>query len=190
MNPSGGSNRGMRLTSRRALVAASILSMAGCGGNDDRPMPPGSPSPPSNPVTANAYILPDAVSLGVWAFGDEPVVIYTGERLRWVNFDALTHVIVADSQSTRGVYPKIFIASGKAAPAHAPAGTIVHVPYTDLLNADNTPRPAKDIWNILAKAGVSRYAELVCISDDPGEAAANYFILTLMGYPDVKILSK
>ena len=48
-------------------------------------------------MTANAYILPDAVSLGDWAFGDEPVVIYKSERLRWVNADTVTHVIVADS---------------------------------------------------------------------------------------------
>jgi 3-mercaptopyruvate sulfurtransferase SseA len=64
---------------------------------------------------------------------------------------------------------------------------VVQVPYTDLLNADGTPKPAKDIWNTLSKAGVSRYAELVCFSDDPGEAAANYFILKLMGFPDVKV---
>jgi len=65
---------------------------------------------------------------------------------------------------------------------------VVHVPYTDLLNPDGTPKAAKDSWNILAKAGVPRYAELVCVSDDPGEAAANYFILKLMGYADVKVL--
>jgi len=73
-------------------------------------------------------------------------------------------------------------------PAKAQDGKVVHVPYTDLLNADGTPKAAKDIWNILAKAGVPRYAELVCFSDDPGEAAANYFILKLMGYPDIKVL--
>jgi 3-mercaptopyruvate sulfurtransferase SseA len=97
-------------------------------------------------------------------------------------------VIIADPKSTQGVYPKVFIASGKNLPAKAQDGTIVHVPYTDLLNADGTPKAAKDIWNILAKAGVPRYAELVCFSDDPGEAAVNYFILKLMGYPDVKVL--
>ena len=48
-------------------------------------------------MTANAYILPDAISLGDWAFGDEPVVVYKSERLRWVNVDTLTHIIVADS---------------------------------------------------------------------------------------------
>ncbi len=39
-----------------------------------------------------------------------------------------------------------------------------------------------------AKAGVPRYAELVCFSGDPGEAALNYFILKLMGFPDIKVL--
>jgi len=97
-------------------------------------------------------------------------------------------VIIADPKSTRGVYPKVFIGSGKDVPAQAQDGKVVHVPYTDLLNADGRPKAAKDIWNILAKAGVPRYAELVCVSDDPGEAAVNYFILKLMGYPDIKVL--
>jgi 3-mercaptopyruvate sulfurtransferase SseA len=97
-------------------------------------------------------------------------------------------MIITDPRSTRGPYPKVFIASGKNVPAKAQDGAVVHVPYTDLLNADGTPKAAKDIWNILAKAGVPRYAELVCFSDDPGEAAANYFLLKLMGYPDVKVL--
>ena len=75
-----------------------MLSMAGCGGNDAMPTPPSGPTPSPTPVTtANAYILPDAVSRGDWAFGDEPIVIYKSERLRWINADALTHVIVADS---------------------------------------------------------------------------------------------
>ena len=97
-------------------------------------------------------------------------------------------VIVTDTKSTHGIYPKVFIASGKNMPAHTPDGKIVHVPYTDLLNTDGIPKAAKDIWNILTKAEIPRYAELVCISDDPGEAAVNYFIFKLMGYPDIKVL--
>ncbi len=97
--------------------------------------------------------------------------------------------IIADPKSTEGSYPKVLIASGKSVPVRAPEGKVVHVPYVDLLNADGTPKAAKDIWNILTKAGVPRYAELVCFSDDPGEAAVNYFILKLMGYPDVKVLA-
>jgi hypothetical protein len=74
-----------------------MLLIGGCGGNDVMRMPPTGPSQSPTPVTASAYILPDAVSLGDWAFGDEPIVIYKSERLRWVNADTLTHVIVADS---------------------------------------------------------------------------------------------
>ena len=87
----------MGLTRRQLLAAiASItLLMAGCGGYDDMRTPPIAPSP--TPVTANAYILPDAVSLGDRAFGDEPVVIHQGESLRWVNADKVTHIVVADS---------------------------------------------------------------------------------------------
>ncbi len=97
-------------------------------------------------------------------------------------------MVIADPKSTKGLYPKVFVASGRNVPTKAQEGTVVHVPYTDLLNADGTPKAAKDIWNILTKAGVPRYAELVCFSDDPGEAAVNYFILKLMGYPDIKVL--
>jgi len=101
-------------------------------------------------------------------------------------------VVIEDPKSTKGLYPKVFIASGNTIPSKAQAkaqeGKVVHVPYTDLLNSDGTPKAAKDIWNILAKAGVPRYAELVCFSDDPGEAAVNYFILKLMGYPDIKVM--
>jgi plastocyanin len=89
--------REMMFSIRRALPAVTalpILLLAGCGGNGVPPTPPSSPTPT---VTASAYILPDAVSLNDRAFGDEPIVIHQGERLRWVNADTLTHVIVADS---------------------------------------------------------------------------------------------
>ena len=94
-------------------------------------------------------------------------------HLRFENHDAL--------------YPKVYVASGKALPAKLPEGKVVHVPYTELLNDNGTPKAAKDLWTILTKAGVPRYAEIVSVSDDPGEAAATYFILKLMGYPDVKV---
>ena len=97
-------------------------------------------------------------------------------------------VMIVKPENTQGLYPTVFIASGNASPAKAPDGRVVHVPYTELLNADGTPKAANDVWNILTKAGVPRYAELVCFSDDPGESAANYFILRLMGYPDIKVL--
>jgi len=87
----------MMFSFRRALTAVRalpLLLLADCGGTGVTPTPPTSPTPS---VTASAYILADAVSLNDRAFGDEPIVIYKGERLRWVNADTLTHDIVADS---------------------------------------------------------------------------------------------
>lgn len=98
-------------------------------------------------------------------------------------------VVVSDTNSTRGAYPKVFIASGQNMPAKTPDGKVVHVAYTDLLNADGTPKAAKDIWSTLSKAGVPRFAEIVVFSDDPGDAAVNYYLLKLMGFPDVKVLA-
>ena len=98
-------------------------------------------------------------------------------------------IIAREAGRTQGPYPKIYIASGKSLPAKLPEGKVVHVPYTDLVAANGTPKPANDIWNALVKAGVPRYAELVTVSDEPGEAAANYFLLKLMGYPDVTVLA-
>jgi len=43
-----------------AVTAFAVLSMAACGGNDGTPMPGPTPSP-TPAVTANAYILPNAV---------------------------------------------------------------------------------------------------------------------------------
>ena len=96
-------------------------------------------------------------------------------------------IMIKDLKGTSGIYPKVLIASGKNAP-ETEGDNVVHLLYTDLLNSDGTPKSAKDIWNILTSAGVPRYAEIICFSNDPGEAAVNYFIFKLMGYPDVKVL--
>jgi 3-mercaptopyruvate sulfurtransferase SseA len=116
--------------------------------------------------------VPDPLSI--------PLVTYPGNIRR--------NILISDLKSIGGSYPRIMIASGKNIPAKAPEGQVVHINYTDLLNGDGTPKAAKDIWKILAGAGVTRYAELVCFSDDPGEAAINFFILKLMGFPDVRVL--
>lgn len=98
-----------------------------------------------------------------------------------------TGVIVADPKGTRGEYPKVFVASGKASPARLPEGPVVQLPYTELLKTDGTPRPAAELWTIMSKAGVPRYAEIVLFADDAAEAAVNYYIFRLMGWPDVKV---
>ena len=96
-------------------------------------------------------------------------------------------ILITDPNSTNGLYQKIFIESGKTVSDTKTDGKMVHVPYTDLLNADGKPKAAKEIWKVLQAAGVPRYAEIICLSDNPGEAAINYFILKLMGYPDIKV---
>jgi 3-mercaptopyruvate sulfurtransferase SseA len=97
-------------------------------------------------------------------------------------------VLIRDAGATKGHYPKVFLASGPKPPAKSPDGKVIHVPHSELLKADGTPKPAMEIWNILAKAGLPRYAEIICVADDPGDAAINYFLLKLMGFPDVKVL--
>jgi hypothetical protein len=63
-----------------ASTALTILLAAAC--SRQTPASPSTPPPPPEAPTANAYILPGAVDLGATAFGDEPVVIHKGERLR------------------------------------------------------------------------------------------------------------
>jgi 3-mercaptopyruvate sulfurtransferase SseA len=103
-----------------------------------------------------------------------------------------TGVATRDPAAARGQYGKVFIASGAQVPAglagKAAGAPVIHLPYTALLTGAGAPREAKEIWSTLAKAGVPRYAEIVLAADDPGEAAVNYFLLRLMGFPDVKVL--
>jgi thiosulfate/3-mercaptopyruvate sulfurtransferase len=56
-----------------------------------------------------------------------------------------------------------------------------------MLNSDGTPKAGKDLWTLISKAGVPRHAELIVYADDVAEAAVNYTIFKLMGWPDVKV---
>jgi plastocyanin len=94
-----------------AATALPILLVAACLKQTPTSPAPGSPTPPADVATANAYILPGAVGLGATAFGDEPVVIQKGERLRWRNVDTVEHDVVADTPSL----PE-FVTTGALAP--------------------------------------------------------------------------
>lgn len=63
------------------------------------PTPPAPAPVPGGQVTANVYVLPGAVDLAQNAFGDEAIVIYKGERMRWQNLDGVEHNVVADSSA-------------------------------------------------------------------------------------------
>ena len=82
-------------TRTRAITAVTCLLMAACAGQTV----PMSPTPTVDPPIANVYILPGAGTLGPNAFGDEPVVIIKGERMRWRNLDTVEHNVTADSAS-------------------------------------------------------------------------------------------
>jgi len=100
---------------------------------------------------------------------------------------ARTRLFVSDPARSQGLYPTVYVASGAQLPTRAPEGRVLHLPYTQFLNADGTPKAAKDIWNTLAEAGVPRYAEIVVFADTLGEAAVNYVVLRMMGFADVKV---
>lgn len=75
-----------------AIIAAPAALLASACGSGAPPM---SPSP--TPTTVNVYALPGAVNLGPIAFGDEPIRIFTGERMRFRNADTTEHHIVTDT---------------------------------------------------------------------------------------------
>lgn len=97
-------------------------------------------------------------------------------------------VLVSRPLPTGGALPRVFIASGKSPATQPPEGSVLSLPYTELLNADGTPKPAKDLWARITAAGVPRFAELIFFADDPAEAAVNYVVFKLMGWPDIKVL--
>ena len=96
-------------------------------------------------------------------------------------------LFVSDAAPSRSLFPRVYLASGARLPARVPDGRVLHLPYTRLLSDDGRPRAANEIWNILDRAGVPRYAEIVVFADQLGEAAVNYVVLRLMGLADVKV---
>jgi len=77
------------------MAGLTVVLTAACGSDAG----PTSPAPAVDAGTANAYILPGAVNLGPGAFGDHPLVIYKGERLRWRNVDGVEHSLEGDTPS-------------------------------------------------------------------------------------------
>jgi thiosulfate/3-mercaptopyruvate sulfurtransferase len=87
-----------------------------------------------------------------------------------------------------GPVPRVYIASGTALPSEALAAKVIHLPANQLVNEDGSVKPAADLWAVISKAGVPRHAQLVFVADDVGEAAMNYYVFQLMGYPNLRVL--
>jgi len=130
--------------------------------------------PLNRPDTAQAAALTEATS--------------TAKPPKPYQASARLGLVLSEPPRTPGLYERVYLASGKSVASKIRDGRVIHVHYASLLNADNTPKAAKDIWAILTKAGVPRYAEIICVADDTGDAAVNYVLLKMMGYPDVKVL--
>ena len=79
-----------------------MLLISACGSGTPPMSPTPTPTPTADPATANVYILPGAVALGANAFGDEAIVIFKGERMRWRNLDTVEHTLVTDTPSLPG----------------------------------------------------------------------------------------
>lgn len=137
-----------------------------------------------------------ADSFDDWAFGGltvakEPTVVGARKTPQDLVVPAVSHPHRAPVVGKASAYPKVFLASGRQAPANPPAtdgsSQLIHLPYTELLEPGGSPKAAKDLWSVLAKAGVPRYAEIITVADDVGEAAVSWFVLKLMGFADVKV---
>jgi thiosulfate/3-mercaptopyruvate sulfurtransferase len=98
-------------------------------------------------------------------------------------------LVLRDPKAAPGEYPTVYVAAGRSAPSQRPDGRVVTLPYADLLDSAGRPRPASELWTKIDKAGVPRQARLVVFADDPAEAAVDYYVLRLMGWPDVKVWS-
>jgi plastocyanin len=114
------------------MTGLGILLVPACGG-ESTPVPP-TPTPLPEVVTANAYILPGAIDLGSIAFGDEPVVIHKGERMRWRNLDAVDHDVTTDAASL----PE-FMTTGPLAPG-AERSFIMNTAGTTMIHCTINPQ--------------------------------------------------
>lgn len=99
-----------------------------------------------------------------------------------------SRAVTATPADAAGQTPRVYIASGAALPTDAPAGTVIHLPASRLVNDDGSVKPASELWAAISKAGVPRHAQLVFVADDVGEAAMNYYVFQLMGYPHLRVL--
>jgi thiosulfate/3-mercaptopyruvate sulfurtransferase len=100
--------------------------------------------------------------------------------------------VVLTDATEAGLYPTVVVAMGKTPPAMQPSGQpvgkLVHLSAVELLQADGWPRPASELLKAFQHAGVPRYARIVTVAEEAGDAAIGYVLFKLMGYADVKVM--
>lgn len=101
--------------------------------------------------------------------------------------------IKASENAPKGhAYPQILIASGETSTPRQVTEkdqTIIHLPASQTLLQEGGLKSAADLYkHFLVENKVPRLAEIICYADDPADAALNWFALTMIGYPNVKVL--
>ena len=91
----------------------------------------------------------------------------------------------ARTPAAGGEWPQVVWQAG-AVPAPAAAGTVV-LPVRDLVRPDGQLRSAHELWTLLAKAGLPRYAQVTIGAGDTGEQAQALLVLQLLGHPGVRL---
>ncbi len=145
---------------------------------------------------ANASVL--NVPFATWAEANKPTQVPTAIREKSSRFDlvfpptkyeaTLKASILESTAAKTHPYPLVYLDSGASKSAKQPAGTLVHLPSSNVLAGGGILKGAPDLFTLFMKENkLTRLSEIVCIADDPADAALNWYALTLMGFPKVSI---
>ena len=89
-------------------------------------------------------------------------------------------------------FPQIFVASGETQTVRqtlASDNKTLHLPASQVLMQAGGLKSAADLYkHFMVDNELPRLAEIICYADDPADAALNWFALTMIGYPNVKVL--
>lgn len=98
--------------------------------------------------------------------------------------------LVGDVTAPRHTFPKIYLESGEKPGAVESKLPVVHIPASGALGQKGL-KDAAALYTYYGKTHkLPRLAEIVCVATDPADAALNWFALTMLGYPNVKVLLK
>lgn len=93
----------------------------------------------------------------------------------------------ADQARIDDRFARSWLVLAEEVPEAVPADEYAHLPWEQLLTEDGRLQTAAALYTALDEAGVHRFSEIVCYSDQPAEAAVGYLALRLLGYPLVRL---
>lgn len=86
-------------------------------------------------------------------------------------------------------FPRIFIASGPVPPKNTPPGEMMHIHSARALKPEGGLLDAGALYTLFSENyKIPKLAEIVCVADDPADAALNWFAMKQLGYPNVTVL--